>query len=66
MTPLTSAVYHRASHIESTAAMKLGLVSRGLIANATVRPPLMPLGPDAGAQVTQALRQAGVEVSGQV
>ena len=65
MGPLTSAVYHRASHIESTAAMKLGLVARGLIANATVRPPLMPLAPDAGAQVTQALRQAGVEVSGQ-
>ena len=63
MAPLTSAVYHRASHIESTAAMKLGLVARGVIADATVRPPLMPLGPDAGAQVTQALRQAGVEVS---
>ena len=41
----------------------LGLVARGLIADATVRPPLLPLGPGAGAQVTQALRQAGVEVT---
>jgi 4-hydroxy-tetrahydrodipicolinate synthase len=60
MAPLTSAVYHRASHIESTAAMKLGLVKRGLIAHAVVRPPLMPLEAGAQAEIAHALEEAGV------
>jgi 4-hydroxy-tetrahydrodipicolinate synthase len=60
MAPLTSAVYHRTSHIESTAAMKLGLVHRGVIANATVRPPLMPLEDAAAGEIAAALEAAGV------
>jgi 4-hydroxy-tetrahydrodipicolinate synthase len=63
MAPLTSAVYHRSSHIESTAAMKIGLVQRGVIATATVRPPLMPLESAAEAQVAQALASAGVRAA---
>lgn len=60
MAPLTAAVYHRTSHIESTAAMKLGLVRRGVIASATVRPPLMPLEESAEAEIASALDAAGV------
>jgi len=37
MAPITRAVYHRSSHIESTAAMKIGLVQRGIIAHDVVR-----------------------------
>ncbi|WP_298889710.1 dihydrodipicolinate synthase family protein [uncultured Serinicoccus sp.] len=60
MLPITQAVYHRASHIESTTAMKLGLVDRGLIADATVRPPLMPLEDGAREEIRSALASAGV------
>jgi 4-hydroxy-tetrahydrodipicolinate synthase len=61
MAALTAAVYHRSSHIESTAAMKIGLVQRGIIAHADVRPPLMPLEDTADDQIRQALAQAGVD-----
>lgn len=59
---LTELVYHRDSHIESTVAMKLGLVERGLIPNATVRPPLMPLGASAAADMRAALEAADIPV----
>jgi 4-hydroxy-tetrahydrodipicolinate synthase len=61
MAPLTKVVYHRASHIESTAAMKMGLVKRGLIPSDTVRPPLMPLDPMVAEEVAAALKAAGIE-----
>jgi 4-hydroxy-tetrahydrodipicolinate synthase len=61
MGPLTKVVYHRASHIESTPAMKLGLVRRGLLPSATVRPPLMPLDDLADQEITAALKVAGIE-----
>jgi 4-hydroxy-tetrahydrodipicolinate synthase len=61
MLPITKAVYHRESHIESTQAMKLGLVHREILSTATVRPPLMPLGSDAGHSVAAALDSAGVK-----
>jgi 4-hydroxy-tetrahydrodipicolinate synthase len=63
MAPLTKVVYHRASHIESTPAMKLGLVQRGLIKSATVRPPLMPLDDLAAQEIGAALKFAGVETA---
>jgi 4-hydroxy-tetrahydrodipicolinate synthase len=59
---LTELVYHRDSHIESTVAMKLGLVERGLIPRATVRRPLMPLGERAGADLRSALQAADIPV----
>jgi 4-hydroxy-tetrahydrodipicolinate synthase len=62
MAPLTRVVYHRASHIESTAAMKVGLVQRGLISDSTVRAPLMPLDPPAELEIAQALAAAGIAV----
>lgn len=63
MIPITRAVYHRKSHIESTTAMKLGLVSRGIIRTATVRSPLMPLEDGAGAQIRATLEGAGVSLA---
>lgn len=57
--PVTKVVYHRASHIESTPAMKLGLVERGLLKSATVRSPLMPLEEGARDAVRSALLAAG-------
>jgi len=63
MQPITRAVYHRASHIESTAAMKLGLVDRGLIASAQVRAPLMPLEDGAREQIRGVLADAGVSLA---
>ena len=63
MIPITRAVYHRASHIESTTAMKLGLVERGIIRTATVRSPLMPLEEGASEQIRAALAGAGVSLA---
>ena len=62
MAPLTDLLYHRDSHIESTVAMKLGLVERGIIPDATVRRPLMPLGDGASADVRSALKAADIPV----
>jgi 4-hydroxy-tetrahydrodipicolinate synthase len=41
--PVTRNVYHRGSHMESTVALKHGLVARGILEHATVRSGLLPL-----------------------
>ncbi|MGP3958020.1 dihydrodipicolinate synthase family protein [Nonomuraea sp. 3N208] len=56
--PLTKAVYHRGSHMEGTVALKLGLVARGILKDATVRPPLQPLADTAAEEITLALQHA--------
>jgi 4-hydroxy-tetrahydrodipicolinate synthase len=58
--PLTKAVYHRGSHMEGTVALKLALLARGILKDATVRPPLLPLGPGAAEEITLALKHAGL------
>lgn len=63
MLPITRAVYHRKSHIESTTAMKLGLVARGIIRTATVRSPLMPLEAGAAENIRATLETAGVSLA---
>lgn len=60
--PITKAVYHRSSHIESTPAMKLGLVERGILRSATVRSPLLPLEDSAREVIRRAMVDAGVEL----
>jgi 4-hydroxy-tetrahydrodipicolinate synthase len=60
--PITKAVYHRSSHIESTPAMKLGLVERGILRSATVRSPLMPLEDSAREVIRRSMIDAGVEL----
>lgn len=56
--PLTKAVYHRGSHMEGTVALKLALVARGILKDATVRPPLVPLADTASEEIVQALKHA--------
>lgn len=56
--PLTKAVYHRGSHMEGTVALKLALVARGVLKDATVRPPLVPLPGTASDEITLALKHA--------
>ncbi|WP_055554642.1 dihydrodipicolinate synthase family protein [Streptomyces sp. NBRC 110028] len=58
--PVTKAVYHRGSHMEGTVALKLGLVARGVLEDATVRQPLRPLSDGAAAEIELALKQAGL------
>jgi 4-hydroxy-tetrahydrodipicolinate synthase len=60
--PITRAVYHRPSHIESTPAMKLGLVDRGILRSAYVRSPIMPLDAAARDDVRRAMIAAGIEL----
>ncbi len=60
--PITKAVYHRASHIESTPAMKLGLVDRGILRSANVRSPIMPLEDGARESIRQAMIAADIEL----
>ncbi|MET0457192.1 MAG: dihydrodipicolinate synthase family protein [Mycobacterium sp.] len=62
MLPITKAVYHRTSHIESTPAMKLGLVERGILRSAYVRSPLMPLEDGASENIRNAMLAAGVDL----
>jgi 4-hydroxy-tetrahydrodipicolinate synthase len=62
MLPITEAVYHRTSHIESTPAMKLGLVERGILRSAHVRSPLMPLEDGARENIRAAMIAAGVDL----
>lgn len=62
--PLTKVVYHRASHMEATVALKLGLVHRGVIPSAAVRSPLMPIEPDAALAIAAALDRLGVRSAG--
>jgi 4-hydroxy-tetrahydrodipicolinate synthase len=58
--PVTKTVYHRGSHMEGTVALKWGLVARGVLEHATVRPPLMPLAAGADAEIAAALQSAGL------
>ncbi|MDR7255551.1 4-hydroxy-tetrahydrodipicolinate synthase [Nocardioides sp. BE266] len=58
--PLTKAVYHRGSHMEGTVALKLALVERGKLEHAAVRPPLLPLAPEAQGEISLALKHAGL------
>lgn len=58
--PLTKAVYHRGSHMEGSVALKMGLVQRGVIPNAYVRSPLLPLAPEADDEIAAALAHAGL------
>ena len=57
---MTKAVYHRGSHMEGTVALKLGLKARGLIKEAHIRSPLMPLAPGAEEEIRVALEAAGL------
>lgn len=58
--PVTQAVYHRGSHMEGTVALKHGLVARGILENAIVRSPLLPLADGADKEIANALRLAGL------
>ncbi len=58
--PVTRSVYHRGSHMEGTVALKWGLVARGILEHATVRPPLLPLCEGADKEIADALRSAGL------
>ncbi|MBS1155311.1 MAG: dihydrodipicolinate synthetase, partial [Proteobacteria bacterium] len=58
--PLTKAVYHRGSHMEGSVALKWALVARGILDNANVRSPLLPLEPGASEEVFAAVRAAGL------
>jgi 4-hydroxy-tetrahydrodipicolinate synthase len=58
--PVTRTVYHRASHMEGSVALKHGLVARGILEHATVRPPLLPLEVGADVEIANALRSAGL------
>jgi len=57
---VTRSVYHRGSHMEGTVALKWGLVARGILEHATVRPPLLPLCEGADKEIADALRSAGL------
>ena len=58
--PVTKSVYHRGSHMEGTVALKHALVARGILDNAVVRSPLLPLAPGADKEIADALRSAGI------
>jgi 4-hydroxy-tetrahydrodipicolinate synthase len=58
--PVTKAVYHRGSHMEGTVALKLGLKARGILKDAHIRSPLMPLPAGAEEEIRSALEQAGL------
>ena len=58
--PVTRKVYHRASHMEGTVALKLALVARGILEHATVRSPLLPLEAGADVEIANAMRAAGL------
>jgi 4-hydroxy-tetrahydrodipicolinate synthase len=58
--PVTKTVYHRGSHMEGTVALKHGLVARGILEHATIRPPLLPLAAGAEVEIADALRSAGL------
>src|SRR5947209_7378335 len=57
---VTASVYHRGSHMEGTVALKHGLVARGILEHATIRPPLLPLAAGAEVEIANALRSAGL------
>lgn len=58
--PVTRNVYHRGSHMEGTVALKHALVERGILEEATVRSPLLPLAPGADVEIANAMRSAGL------
>jgi len=58
--PVTKVVYHRGSHMEGTCALKAGLVHRGVLKNAAVRSPLIPLSREDEKEIAAALDQAGL------
>ena len=58
--PVTKTVYHRGSHMEGTVALKWGLVARGILNDATVRPPLLPLVEGADKEIADAFAAAGL------
>jgi 4-hydroxy-tetrahydrodipicolinate synthase len=58
--PVTKNCYHRGSHMEGTVALKHALVARGILDNATVRSPLLPLAKGAEEEIAAALREAGI------
>ncbi|KAK5080679.1 hypothetical protein LTR05_008383 [Lithohypha guttulata] len=64
--PVTKAVYHRGSHMEGTVALKHALVARGILKDATVRSPLMPLPDGAEEEIHAAVRAAELGVVGNV
>ena len=47
--------------MEGTVALKWGLVHRGILDHATVRPPLLPLADGAEAEIAAAFAPAGLE-----
>jgi len=58
--PVTKNIYHRGSHMEGTVALKIALVARGVLKNATVRSPLLDLSKEAEAEIQDALRAANI------
>jgi len=58
--PVTKKVYHRASHMEGTIALKIALRARGVIEDATVRSPLLPITPAEEKEIEEAMRQAKI------
>lgn len=59
--PVTKNVYHRGSHMEGSVALKWGLVHRGILEHATVRPPLLPLPDGADMEIAAAFASAGLD-----
>lgn len=64
--PVTKAVYHRGSHMEGTVALKHALVARGILNDATVRSPLLPLAEGAEQEIHAAVAAAELSVVGTV
>ena len=64
--PVTKAVYHRGSHMEGTVALKHALVARGILKDATVRSPLVPLPEGAAEEIEAAVSAAQLSVVGTV
>ena len=62
--PVTRKVYHRSSHMEGTVALKHALVARGILEHAAVRSPLLPLESGAEVEIANAMRAAGLGLTG--
>ncbi|SFO04791.1 4-hydroxy-tetrahydrodipicolinate synthase [Formivibrio citricus] len=60
--PLTQSIYCRDSHMEGSAALKHGLVTRGVLEHATVRSPLQQLESRVENEIANALQSAGLVV----
>jgi 4-hydroxy-tetrahydrodipicolinate synthase len=57
---VTANVYHRGSHMEGTVALKWALVARGILEQAAVRSPLMPLQTGADTEIAAVMAAAGL------